>query len=42
MTLKLQNWPRNLKTTHNDEKMHYKITIFGACAPNPRLIYWIA
>ena len=22
--------------------MHYKITIFGACAPYPRLIYWIA
>ena len=21
--------------------MHYKITIFGACAPYPRLIYWI-
>ena len=26
----------------NDEKMHYKITIFGACAPYPRLIYRIA
>ena len=22
--------------------MHYKITIFVACAPYPRLIYWIA
>ena len=22
--------------------MHYKITIFGACAPYPRLIYWIS
>ena len=22
--------------------MHYKITIFGACAPNSRLIYWTA
>ena len=22
--------------------MHYKITIFGASAPYPRLIYWIA
>jgi len=22
--------------------MHYKITIFGACAPYPGLIYWIA
>ena len=32
----------NLKTTQNDEKMHYKITIFGACTPYPRLIYWIA
>ena len=29
-------------TTQNDEKMHYKITIFVACAPNPRLWYWIA
>ena len=28
--------------TQNDEKMHYKITIFGAWAPYPRLIYWIA
>ena len=27
----------NLKTTQNDEKMHYKITIFGACATYPRL-----
>ena len=32
----------NLKTTQNDEEMHYKITIFGACTPYPRLIYWIA
>ena len=22
--------------------MYYKITIFEACAPYPRLIYWIA
>ena len=22
--------------------MYYKITSFGACAPYPRLIYWIA
>ena len=33
---------KNLKTIQNDEKMHYKITIFGACTPYPRLIYWIA
>jgi hypothetical protein len=26
----------------NDEKIHHKITIFGACAPYPRLIYCIA
>ena len=25
-----------------DEKMHYEITIFGACTPFPRLLYWIA
>ena len=31
-----------LKKTQNDDKMHYKIAIFGACAPYPRLIYWIA
>ena len=24
------------------QKKSYKITIFGACAPYPRLIYWIA
>ena len=24
------------------KKIDYKITIFGACAPYPRLIYWIA
>ena len=42
MTLKLQKRPKNLKTTQNGEKMHYKITIFGACAPYPRLIYWTA
>ena len=39
MTLNLQKWPKNLKTTQNDEKIRYKITIFGACAPYPRLIY---
>ena len=22
--------------------MHYKITIFGACAPHPGIIYWIS
>ena len=33
---------KNVKTTQNDENMHYKITIFGTCAPYPRLIYWIA
>ena len=33
---------KNLKPTQNYEKMHYEITIFGACAPYPRLIYWIA
>ena len=32
----------NLKTTQNNENMHYTITIFGACAPYPRLIYRIA
>ena len=45
MTLKLQKWPKNnnkKKQTQNDEKIHYKITTFGACAPHPRLIYWIA
>ena len=31
----------NLKT-QNDEKMHYKIIIFGACAPYPTLLNWIA
>ena len=34
MTLK-QKMAENLKTTQNDEKM----TIFGTCAPYPRLIY---
>ena len=29
----------NLKVTQNDEKMHYRITIFGVCGPYPRLIY---
>ena len=27
----------DLKTTQNDGKMHYKLTIFGACAPYSRL-----
>ena len=31
-----------VKTTRNDEKNHYKITIFWAYAPYPRLMYWIA
>ena len=31
-----------MKTTENDEKNALRNTIFGACAPYPRLIYWIA
>ena len=42
MTLKTQKMIYNLKTTQNGQKMHYKITIFGVCAPYPRLIYCIA
>ena len=40
-TLKWKNdlW---LNTTQNDEEMHYKITIFGACPPYATIIYWIA
>ena len=38
---KITKMTYNLKTTQN-EKMHCKVTIFGACAPYPRLIYWIA
>ena len=37
MMLKLQKCPKT-QTTQNYEKMHYKITIFGASAPYPRLI----
>ena len=37
--LKLQKWPKRNNTF--DEKMQYEITILGACAPYPRLIYWI-
>ena len=38
------NLKNNLKLKNNTkwQKMHYKITIFGACALHPRLIYWIA
>ena len=39
MTLNLQKLPKTKKTTKNDEKMHYKLAIFGACAPYPRKIY---
>ena len=37
------NYKNDLKLKNNTKwrKMHYKITIFGACAPYPRLIYWI-
>ena len=38
---KITKMTKNLKTTQNDEKMHYKITNFGTCAPYQRLIYWI-
>ena len=31
-----------LKNNRKWQKMHYKVTIFGTCAPYPRLIYWIA
>ena len=36
---KITKMTKNLKTTKNDEIMHYKITIFGACTPYPRLTY---
>ena len=36
---KIRKMTCNLKSTQNDENMHYKITIFGACAQYPRLIY---
>ena len=39
---KITKLTKNLQKTQNDEKMHYKITIFRAYAPYPRLIYWIA
>ena len=39
---KITKMTKNVKTTQNDENMHYKITIFGACAPYQRLIYWFA
>ena len=39
--LKLQKLPKNKKNT-KWLKMHYKLTIFGAWAPYPRLIYCIA
>ena len=29
---KITTMTQNLKTTQNKDKMHYKITIFGACA----------
>ena len=40
MTLNLQK-KNDLKLKNNTKgrKMHYKITIFGARAPYPRLIY---
>ena len=41
MTLKLQKWPKTSKQHKMKKKMHYEITIFGAYAPSPRLIYWI-
>ena len=46
--LKLQKKkrPKTYKQQKMAEKMHHKmrhkITIFEACAPYPRLIYWIA
>ena len=39
--LKLQKLPKTYKQ-QKTTKMHYEITIFGSCAPYPRLIYWIA
>ena len=33
---KITKMTKNVKTTENDEKMHYKLTVFGACAPYPR------
>ena len=39
---KITKMTKNLKTTQNHEKKCQKMTIFGACAPYPRLIYWIA
>ena len=42
MTITLQKQPEiKKKKTQNDEKMHYKVTIFEACAPYSRLIYII-
>ena len=40
--VKITKMNSNLKTTQNDGKINYKISIFGACAPYSRLIYWIA
>ena len=33
MILKLQKWPKTKTTTQNEEQMHFRITIFGACTP---------
>ena len=41
MPLKYKNYPK-LKHNTKWRKIHYKITIFGAFAPYPRIIYWIA
>ena len=41
----MKKWLKNHPKLRNNKKwrkMHYKITILGACAPYPRLIYWIA
>ena len=38
MTLKLQKLPKCQKQHKMSKKIHYKITIFGAYAPYPRLI----
>ena len=43
MTLKFLKITKNLKKQHKmTKKIHHKITIFEACTPYPRLIYWIA
>jgi hypothetical protein len=33
MTLKLQEWPKNVKQQKMTKNALYKMTIFGACAP---------